>query len=249
MNGLVTETIPHELAILNLFERQLIQRAKTFQTIVRLGTYTGKVPTYNALKAVKGTMFVLPLPMEKTLSDLSVDTTSSLPDPELYILVDGRPTKDKVVWQTLMDVNNVKQAVNKLKEINIFYKDLDESAVDDAAKKTIEAVSNVSSTLLEKSTKDDIDGLQAYTVRRMDEKLPIGLDCDHYKMLTIERPLDSQHCHIDALCFPSLFPTGLFGQHYHRDVKLQFSEYVKSRLLNKDAKVQSLFSITCGLRK
>ena len=135
LNGLVTETIPHELAILKLFERQLIQRAKTFQTIVRLGTYTGKVPTYNALKAVKGIMFVLPLPMEKTLSDLSVDTMSSLPDPELYILVDGRPTKDKVVWQTLVDVNNVKQAVNKLKEINIFYKDLDESAVDDAAKR------------------------------------------------------------------------------------------------------------------
>ena len=32
LNGLVTKTIPHELAILNLFERQLIQQAKTFQT-------------------------------------------------------------------------------------------------------------------------------------------------------------------------------------------------------------------------
>ena len=41
-------------------------------------------------------------------------------DHELYILVDDCPTKDKVVWQTLVDVNNV---VNKLKELNnIFHK-------------------------------------------------------------------------------------------------------------------------------
>lgn len=165
LNGLITEPIPHELEILNLFERQLIQRAKTFQTIVRLGTYTGKVPIYNTLKGVKGTMFILPLPMEKTLSNLTENTTLSLPDPELYILVDGHPTKENVVWQTFVDVNKVKQAVNKLRQINIFYKDLNENAVDDAAKKTIKAVSNVSSTLLEKSTKDDIDGLQAYTIQ------------------------------------------------------------------------------------
>ena len=34
-----------------------------------------------------------------------------LPDPELYILLDGRPTKDKVVWQALVDVNDIKKAV------------------------------------------------------------------------------------------------------------------------------------------
>ena len=45
-----------------------------------------------------------------------------LPDPELYSLLDGRPTKDKVVWQTLVDVNDIKKAVNKLKETNWLYK-------------------------------------------------------------------------------------------------------------------------------
>ena len=39
-----------------------------------------------------------------------------LQDPELYILLDGRPTKDKVVWQSLVDVNDIKRAVTKLKE-------------------------------------------------------------------------------------------------------------------------------------
>jgi len=37
---------------------------------VRLGTYTGKVPVYNALKAAKGTMFLLPLDLHNTLERL-----------------------------------------------------------------------------------------------------------------------------------------------------------------------------------
>ena len=64
----------------------------------------------------------------------------------------------------------------------------------------------------------------------MEEKLPVGLDCDHYKMLTIEEcPLDSWHCRLDALCFPSLFPTGQFGQHHHQDVKLQYAKSPRHR--------------------
>ena len=45
----------------------------------------------------------------------------------------------------------------------------------------------VVATLLKKSTKDDIrrwpTGIYVATIRRMDEILPVGLDCDHYKML------------------------------------------------------------------
>ena len=45
LNGVITEPVPDELAKLNILERQLIQRAKAFQTIVRLGTYKKKVCT------------------------------------------------------------------------------------------------------------------------------------------------------------------------------------------------------------
>ena len=62
LNGLETVPIPPELAKLDLLSRQLIQRAKCYQTIVRIGTYTGKVPTYNSLQACKGTMFFYPCP-------------------------------------------------------------------------------------------------------------------------------------------------------------------------------------------
>ncbi|KAL5482215.1 hypothetical protein EMCRGX_G022512 [Ephydatia muelleri] len=71
LNGLVTEPTPLELKSLNALCKQLIQRAKAFQIIVRLGTYLGKVPAYNALQACRGCMFFLPLPLNKTWDTLS----------------------------------------------------------------------------------------------------------------------------------------------------------------------------------
>ena len=124
LNGLYVEEIPKELSQLNALGRQLVQQAKPFQIIIRLGTYTGKVPIYNATKGLKGTMFFLPLPLQNTiatLDDLGMPTDSMsedlqmLPDPELFILLDGRPTKDKIVWQSLVDVNDIKRAVTKLR--------------------------------------------------------------------------------------------------------------------------------------
>ena len=125
LNGLDTEPVPQGLANLNALESQFIQCAKCFQTVIHLGTYTGKVPLYSCLKALKGTMFFLPLPLQNTLDRLdeagfkaeycSDDSLSHLPDPELYIIVDSRPTKDKVVWQSLVDIDSVRKAVEKLK--------------------------------------------------------------------------------------------------------------------------------------
>ena len=55
--------------------------------------------------------------------------------------------------------------------------------------------------------------------------------------MTIQEPsLDSCQRFLDVLCFPILFPTGRYGQHHPQDVKLNFSEYVKSQLLNKDSR-------------
>ena len=49
LNGLVTESVPGELAHLDALSKQFIQRAKAFQTVVRLGCTTAKVPIYNSL--------------------------------------------------------------------------------------------------------------------------------------------------------------------------------------------------------
>ena len=71
----------------------------------------------------------------------------------------------------------------------------------------------------------------------MDEKLPLGSDIQHYKMLKVEEPaLDNRLKFLDILCFPVLFPTGKYGEFHPREVKLSFSEYIKSCffLLNQD---------------
>ena len=188
--------IPPELADLDSVSRQLIQRAKCCQTIVRLGMYTAEVPIYNSLNACKGTMFFLPLP-------LSGDT--ALPDPELYIIVNGRPTKSKVVWRSLVDVNRVKAAIQKLKESNWLYKEVDDDSVDEAAKKVIEVTNGTSSTMLEKAIDDDIAGFQAFTIRNLDNKLSTASDTEQYKVLGVtEYPIDNRQQHLDVMCFPIL---------------------------------------------
>ena len=55
-------------------------------------------------------MFFLPLPLNKTLETLNEgeQNSSVLPDPELYIIVSGRPTNSNVVWCSLVNVNHVK---------------------------------------------------------------------------------------------------------------------------------------------
>ena len=49
LNGLYTEPVPEKLSTLNVLENQFIQCAKCFQTVVRLGTYTGIAPIYNCV--------------------------------------------------------------------------------------------------------------------------------------------------------------------------------------------------------
>ena len=141
LNGLETVPMPPELAKLDALSSQLIQRAKRYQTVVRLGTYTAKVPVYNSLKACKGTMFFLPLPLNHTLETLGQvkhpgDGGTILPDPELYIIVNGKPTTSKVVWRSLVNVDHVKAAVQKLREINWLYSEIRDNLVDEVSKKS-----------------------------------------------------------------------------------------------------------------
>ena len=215
--------IPPELADLDSLSSHLIQHAKCYQTVVRLDTYTTKVPIYNSLKACKGTVFFLPLPLNKTLETLdqveqSGDT--ALPDPALYIIVNGRPMKSKVVWRSLVDVNPVKAAIQKLKESNWLYKEVHGDSVDEAGKKVIEVTNGTSSTMLAKATDDDIAGFQAFTIRNLDTKLSTASHTEQCKVLgVIEDPIDNRQQHLNVMCFPVLFPTGKFNEFHPREKK------------------------------
>ena len=239
LNGLETVPLPDELKGLDSFSLQLIQLAKTFQTVIRLKTYSNKVPTYNSLKACKGNMFVLPLPMTNTIQTLKL-TECGLPKPELYVKVDGVPTKKNVVWRKFIDINKVKAALTKLKEINWLYGNIQPDKVEKSTEDlVIEVANSAISEMIEKvqNKSEYIAGLQAYTVRSMDKYVPTGTDIDQYKMVHVaEYPLKSTQHHLDLMCFPDLFPTGRCGEHEPRDIFLSFSEYVKSRLYNKDSR-------------
>ena len=172
-------------------------------------------------------MFFLPLPLNKTLETLDQvkhcgDT--ALPDPELYIIVNGRTTKSKVVWRSLVNVNRVKAAIQKLKESNWLYKEVDDDSVDEAAKKVIEVTNSTTSTMLEKASKDDIAGFQAFTIRNLDNKLSTASDTEQYKVLGVkEDPIDNRQQHLDTPCFPALFPLESLANFIHVSRSLKVS--------------------------
>ena len=84
LNGLQLLPIPPKLYRLDGLSKQFIQCAKSYQVVVRLGTYTAKVPIYNSLKACKGNILLLPL--ERTMETLDkVEGKADLPNPELYM--------------------------------------------------------------------------------------------------------------------------------------------------------------------
>ena len=82
-------------------------------------------------------------------------------NPQLFILINGRPTKDKMVWQSLVDDNDVKDTVQCLKQINW----LDKESISDAAKTASE---------------QDALALNHYITRKMSECSTARCDIDHY---------------------------------------------------------------------
>ena len=184
LNGLHVVEVPPEFSRLDCLSKQFIQLAKAYQTVVQLGTYTAKVPTYNSLKTCKGSMLFLPLPLDKTLQTLEeVGENTTLASPELYIIVNGRPTKSKVVWRILVDVNHIKAAVSKLRKINGLYKHIHEDSADEAVSEVVEVVKNTTSTMLQKATKEDIADMQCYTIRSLNSKQFTGGDMEQYKLV------------------------------------------------------------------
>ena len=127
-------------------------------------------------------MFFLPLPLNQTLETLDQveQCGGALPNPELDIIVNGRPTKSKVVWRSLVDVNCVKKAMSKLKLCNWLYWDVKKESIDDTTKHIIES-------MLEKATKDDVASFQAYTIRNLDNKLLHTSDIEQYKLLSVRK--------------------------------------------------------------
>ena len=105
---------------------------------------------------------------------------------------------------------------------------MDEGSIDEAAKKAVEVVNSASNPILERASENDVHGLQAYTIRKVDQYMPTGRDIDPYSVH--EEPLDNHQKYLEVLCFPLLFPTGLYGEFHPCTVKLAFCEYLEVQI-------------------
>ena len=129
------------------------------------------------------------------------ESTIHLPHPELYILVNGKPSKLNVVGRSLINVDALKGAIHKLKEINWLYKEVDEDDLDDVAREVIETVSDTSSTMLERASKEDVAGFQSFTIWTLNSKQSTSSDIDQYKLVNVkEDALDNRQRYLDVMC-------------------------------------------------
>ena len=223
LNGLVVEPVPDELKSLDPHSKQLIQRAKAFQAVFRLGTYTGRVPSHNSLK---GTMFDK---TSQTLEEIAQGSLAKLPDPELYIIVNSKSKRKKMLWQSFINIDKLRAAVMKLRKINWLYANVDENSLNHASRHIVEAVSDTTSKMLAQVSTDDVSEYQSYTIRRLDQRQFNKPDTDQYKLMDVqEDAISNKFKHLDVLCFPTLFPTGRFGESHPRDNAISVSEFAKS---------------------
>ena len=119
LNGLSFNKVRREIIHLNQHERVLIQRAKAFQVVTKMQTVAGKrLPPSHKVSKVRGSTFHLPLPLNETLKRLPSAEEPLPSNGELYILLRSIPTDKKIIWQDLVSVNKVYDALAKLKAIN-----------------------------------------------------------------------------------------------------------------------------------
>ena len=91
--------------------------------------------------------------------------------------------------------------------------------------------------MLEKVSAEDTASYQLCRIRRLDQQQCMLPDSELYKLIDVkEDALSNKLNYLDVLCFPTLFPSGKFGESHSRPVAIMASEYAKSRLLNKDSR-------------
>ena len=79
------------------------------------------------LKSVKGHVVYLPLPVDEHRAMIPSGLAENH---ELHILVNGRPTKSNVIWQDVVKIEKIKQALDDLSRINPLYENLKDDEFD-----------------------------------------------------------------------------------------------------------------------
>ena len=125
MNNLYVGETPEVLKVLNPIELMFVSKTKCFQTIIKPGPISSKLPRSERLSAVKGNMIHLPLSTSITAETLYKSATERLfEEAEDNVLLYGKPNKDREVWNHIVDRKKVLAALKWLCENNPNYKDI-----------------------------------------------------------------------------------------------------------------------------
>ncbi|XP_058863591.1 uncharacterized protein LOC117970172 isoform X1 [Acipenser ruthenus] len=259
LNQMAVPRIPTEISCLNDYEKILIQRGKAFQTVSRISPVSSskRLPHQQRVQKMHGRTFHLPLPLQETLSKLPPPNQALPDDMELHILVCGAPTKSKTVLEDIVDLNKVYNALQKLKEINPFYKDIslpqnsvnllsnhnlnvfqchsdneDQGEDEITVKATTKEQPHPKEPLLCKvEPEEEAVIYRNYTIHPIHSERKKGTATALYQMLHIQDDaLEDWEKKLDLLCFPDLYTHGIHGMHAERMPRLNPTEFVKARL-------------------
>lgn len=228
LNKLDIEQPPLCITRLNEYEEMLIQRAKAFQVVTRMGAVSGKNrPRQEMMQKVIGKTFHLPLPLEKTLEKMPSPQQPIAPHQDLYILVRGLPSKQKLIFESFVNVNHVYEALLWLKEHNPLYNDItlptspenildglnDEDIqfnLDDIRSQT-EEIPAPAAMLTPKDVEDSF--YEQVTLHSIGAERPNEQPSTVYQLKKVyDKPIDNREKDLDIRCFPHLFPYGKNGQ-------------------------------------
>ena len=125
MNNMHVGETPEVLKVLNPIELMFVSKTKCFQTIVKPGPISCKLPKSERLSAIKGNMIHLPLSTSITVETLCKSATDRLfEEAEDNVLLYGKPNKDREIWNHIVDRKKVLAALKWLCENNPNYKDI-----------------------------------------------------------------------------------------------------------------------------
>ena len=123
-NNLDPGVAPEPLQGLNTFELLLLRRVNMFQSTVVLGPSGGHLKRSEKMRAMKGFCVHIPMPVEDTVVQLQKLRPGQLVDPDKTIQVLGVPNKDKWVWNQLVKIDKVYNALVWYTKNNPLYSDV-----------------------------------------------------------------------------------------------------------------------------
>ena len=127
LNGMYIGEAPPELRSMNWLETLFIKQVKCFQTIIKKGPVSNKMPASDRLQAVKGRFIHLKMNRKETLKQLNKNVTDACFQNDDFVLVYGSKGKKEntVGWKNLVDRSKVYHALKWLKKNNRFYQDVE----------------------------------------------------------------------------------------------------------------------------